>query len=59
MTVNHPTYHRILVEESEGKRPVGRYKCRWEDNIKMDLNEIGCEDVNWIHVSQVTNDRLL
>jgi hypothetical protein len=31
---------RILVEEPEGKRPLGRYRCGWEDNIKMDLREI-------------------
>jgi len=31
--------YRILVEKSEGRRPLGRPRCRWEDNIKMDLQE--------------------
>jgi hypothetical protein len=34
--------YRILVGKQEGKRPLGRHRCRWEDNIKMDLREIGC-----------------
>ena len=34
--------HRVLVGKPEGKRPVGRPRCRWEDNIKMDLQEVGC-----------------
>ena len=33
--------HRVLVEKSEGKRPLGRPRRRWEDNIKMDLQEMG------------------
>ena len=33
---------RVLVRKPEGKRPVGRPKCRWEDNIKMDLQEMRC-----------------
>ena len=33
--------HRVLVGKSEGKRPVGRRRRRWEDNIKMDLREVG------------------
>jgi hypothetical protein len=37
---------------SEGKRPLGRSRCKWEDNIKMDLREIWLEDVDWIHLSQ-------
>jgi hypothetical protein len=40
--------YKILVEKPEGKRTLGRPGCRWEDNIKIDLKEIGCEDVNWI-----------
>ena len=36
--------HRVLVGKPEGKRPLGRPSCRWEDNIKMDLQEVGtCE----------------
>jgi hypothetical protein len=34
--------HRVLVGKPEGKRPLGRPKLRWEDNIKMDLQEVGC-----------------
>ena len=34
--------YRILVEKPEGKRPLGRPMLRWEDNIKMDLQEVGC-----------------
>jgi len=33
--------HRVLVGRPEGKRPLGRPRCRWEDNIKMDLQEVG------------------
>ena len=35
--------HRVLVGKPEGKRPLGRPRCRWEDNIKMDLQEVGGE----------------
>ena len=34
--------HRVLVGKSEGKKQLGRPRCRWEDNIKMDLQEVGC-----------------
>ena len=39
--------HRVLVGKPEGKRPLGRPRRRWEDNIKMDLQEmgVGCEDL--------------
>ena len=33
--------HRVLVGKPKGKRPLGRPRCRWEDNIKMDLQEVG------------------
>ena len=36
----------------EGNGSLGRPRRRWEDNIKMDLQEVGCEDVDWIHVAQ-------
>ena len=36
----------------EGKRPRGKPKCIWEDNIKMDLQEVGCEGMNWIDVAE-------
>jgi hypothetical protein len=42
--------YNILVGRPEGSRPLGRPRCRWEDNIKMDLREIGFGDVDWIHV---------
>ena len=35
--------YRVLVGKPEGKRPLGRPRRRWEDNIKMDLQEVGCE----------------
>jgi hypothetical protein len=44
--------YNILVGRPEGRRPLGRPRCRWEDNIKMDLREIGFEDVDWIHLAQ-------
>jgi len=37
---------------SEGKRPLERYRRKWEDNIKMDLRETVWEDVDWIHLTQ-------
>jgi hypothetical protein len=40
--------YRVLVEKPEGKRPLGRPKLKWEDNIKMDLQEVGCGSVDWI-----------
>jgi hypothetical protein len=42
----------ILVGTPEGRRPLGRPRHRWEDNIKMDLREIGFGDVDWIHLAQ-------
>ena len=41
----------------EGKRPLGRPRRRWEDNIKMDLQEIGCGGMNWIELAQDRDDR--
>ena len=40
------------MEKPEGKRPIGRPRCRWEDNIKISLQKTGHEDVNWIHLTQ-------
>jgi hypothetical protein len=45
----------ILVGKHEGKRPLGRPRYRWEDNVKMDLKEVGLKDVDWIHVVQDGN----
>ena len=44
--------HRVLVGKPEGKRPLGRPRRKWEDNIKMDLQEVGgfCED--WMELAQ-------
>jgi hypothetical protein len=44
--------YRILVGKPEGKRPLGRPKRRWEDNIKTDLTEIGIDGANWIQLAQ-------
>jgi hypothetical protein len=44
--------YRVLVERHEGKRPLGRPRLRWEDNIKMDVREIGIDGVNWIQLAQ-------
>jgi len=40
------------VGKPEGKSPLGRPKCRWEDNIKMDLQEVGCGVMGWIDLAQ-------
>jgi hypothetical protein len=40
------------VGKSEGKRPLGRPRCRWEDNIKMDLHEVEIRDMDWIGLAQ-------
>jgi hypothetical protein len=44
--------YRLLVGTPEGKRPLGRPRCRWIDNIKMDLLEIGLGIVDWIGLAQ-------
>jgi len=44
--------YRVLVGKPEGKRPLGRPKLRWEDNIKMDIQEVGCGDMDWIELAQ-------
>jgi hypothetical protein len=44
--------YRILVGKHTGKRPLGRSRRRWVDNIKMDLREIGCGGVDWIDLAQ-------
>ena len=43
---------RVLVEKPEGKRPLGRPRGRWEDNIKMDLQEVGGGCGDWIELAQ-------
>jgi hypothetical protein len=44
--------YRILVGKPEGKRPLGRPRRRWVDNIKMDLRDSGWDDMDWIDVAQ-------
>jgi hypothetical protein len=44
--------YRVLVGRPKGKRPLGRPKCRWEDNIKLNLREIGIDGANWIQLGQ-------
>jgi len=39
--------YRVLVRKPEGKRSLGRPRCRWEDNIKMDFQELGCGVMDW------------
>jgi hypothetical protein len=46
--------YRVLVGRPEVKRPLGRPRCRWEDNIRMDLREIEMDGANW---SQLAQDR--
>jgi hypothetical protein len=43
--------YRVLVGRPESKRPLGRPRCRWEDNIKMDLRDIGIDGANWIQLA--------
>ena len=44
--------HKVLVGKPEGKRPFGRARRRWEDNIKMDLQEVGRGCGDWMEVAQ-------
>jgi len=44
--------YRVLVGKPGGKRPLERTRCRWENNIKMDLQKVGCGDINWIELAQ-------
>jgi hypothetical protein len=43
--------YRVLVGKPEGKRQLGRPRLRWEDNIKMDLQEVGCGVTDWIKLA--------
>jgi hypothetical protein len=40
--------YRVLVGKPEAKRPLGRPRCSWEGNIKMNLQEVGCGGMDWI-----------
>jgi hypothetical protein len=44
--------YRVLVGKPEGKRPLGRPRRRWEDNIRMDLQEVGCGGMDWIGLAR-------
>ena len=44
--------YRVLVGKPEGKRPLGRPRRRWMDNIRMDLQEVGCRFMEWIRLVQ-------
>jgi hypothetical protein len=44
--------YRVLVGKPEGKRPLGRPRRRWEDNIRLDLQEVGCGSMDWIEMAQ-------
>jgi hypothetical protein len=47
--------YRLVVGKPEGKRPIGRPRHGWEDNIRMDLGEMGWGDVDWIDLAQDMN----
>jgi hypothetical protein len=51
-SVINKMYISFQWRKSEGKRPLGRPRCRWEDNIKMDLQEMGCGGMDWIELAQ-------
>ena len=44
--------YRVLVGKPEGRRPLGRPRRRWEDNIRMDLREVGCGYADWMELAQ-------
>jgi hypothetical protein len=50
--------YRVLVGKPEGRRPLGRSRRRWEDNIKMDLREVGWGGMDWINLNAVMNLRV-
>jgi len=43
--------YRVLVEKTEGKRRLGRSRRRWEDNIKKDLQGVGCRGMDWVDLA--------
>jgi hypothetical protein len=42
--------YKVLVCKPEGKRPLWRLKCSWEDSIKLDLQKVGCEGMEWLRI---------
>jgi hypothetical protein len=49
--------YRILVGKPEGNRPLGKPRRRWEDNIRMDLREMGWSDMDWIDLAEDRDQR--
>jgi len=47
--------YTVLMGKPEGKKPLGRPRRRWEDNIKMDVQEVGCRGMDWIELAQDRN----
>jgi hypothetical protein len=44
--------YRVLVGKTEGNSPLGRPRGRWDDNIKIGLQKVGCEDMDWVDLAQ-------
>ena len=44
--------YKVLMGKREGKKPLRRPRCRWEDNIKMDLQAVECGGIDWIELAQ-------
>jgi hypothetical protein len=44
--------YKVLIRKPEGKRPLGRNRHRWENNIKLDLKEIRCDGIDWNHLAR-------
>jgi len=49
---NRRCVFRVMVAKPGGKRPLGRPRRRWDDNIKMDIQEVGCGGMDWIDLAQ-------
>jgi hypothetical protein len=47
--------YRVLVGKPEGKRPLGRPRRRWDDNIKLEIEKVGCGGMDWIELAQDRN----
>jgi hypothetical protein len=50
--------YRVLVGTTDGKRPLEIPRRRWEDNIRMDLQEVGCGGMDWIGMAQAGGEQL-
>jgi hypothetical protein len=51
MLVTTRDVHKVLVGKPEGKRLLAKPRCRWENNIQMDFQEVGCEGLDWINMA--------